>query len=186
MTDTAPPVSDFKFFFGIRGDAGNNRTYNGQSYAPRPWFLRHVTSINMSISGQTTLVNTAGRPASKAQIFDTGGSIRNISISGFRSDFEEQVPNWDWVFNEYNYYTNDSGERVYSIGMDFYDSRVQTTLKGYILSIQGNANDPRYKVENDINVSVNGFSFNFIPNQPQTIEYTITLVERRKYGSKIY
>ena len=67
-----------------------------------PWELKHVESISVTISGQTSTMGIPNKPASRTQIFDTGGAIRTIKISGKRYDYEENVSNWDFIYNQYN------------------------------------------------------------------------------------
>ena len=170
MTD----YGGYRFYFGTYGGTYGNKTL-------RPWELKHVTGITMSLTGNTSIINVVGRPAKSAQIFDTAGPVRSFTITGIRNEHEEDVSNWDFIHNEFN-----TVNGLTYVGLDWLDSKVQTTMRGYVFSIQKDSNSDNRFITGMFNVSINGFSYNFVPDKPYNIEYTINLVERRQYGSKIY
>lgn len=112
-----------------------------------PWELKHVDSITMSISGQTSTMGVPNKPASRTQIFDTGGPVRTFKISGRRYDWEEAVSNWDFVNTQLNVAKDsvyDDKKYVY-VGMSWLLSNMQVLLKGYTFNIvNSDVDDKRF------------------------------------------
>ena len=112
-----------------------------------PWELKHVESISVTISGQTSTMGIPNKPASRTQIFDTGGAIRTIKISGKRYDYEENVSNWDFIYNQYNVAEDSEykGKKYTYIGISWLLSTIQVLLKGYTFNVRSSGfTDFRY------------------------------------------
>ena len=106
---------------------------------PCPWELKHVESISTTISGQTSTMGIPNKPASRTQIFDTGGAVRTIKISGKRYDNEEAVSNWDFIYNQFNVAKDSEykGKDEYTyIGISWLLSTIPVLLKGYTFNIR--------------------------------------------------
>lgn len=112
-----------------------------------PWELKHVESISVTISGQTSTMGIPNKPASRTQIFDTGGAIRTIKISGKRYDYEENVSNWDFIYNQFNVAEDSEykGKEYTYIGISWLLSTIQVLLKGYTFNVRSSGfTDFRY------------------------------------------
>lgn len=112
-----------------------------------PWELKHVDSITMSISGQTSTMGVPNKPASRTQIFDTGGPVRTFKISGRRYDWEEEVSNWDFVNTQLNVAKDSvyTDKKYVYVGMSWLLSNMQVLLKGYTFNIvNSDVNDKRF------------------------------------------
>ena len=84
------------------------------------------------------------KPASRTQIFDTGGAVRTIKISGKRYDNEEAVSNWDFIYNQFNVAKDSEykGKDEYTyIGISWLLSTIQVLLKGYTFNIRSSGMD---------------------------------------------
>lgn len=102
-----------------------------------PWELKHVDSISVGVSGQSATMGIPNKPASRTQIFDTGGPVRTFKISGKRYDWEEEVNNWNFIYEQLNL-ANDSEykDKKYTyVGMSWLLSNMQVLLKGYAFNI---------------------------------------------------
>lgn len=102
-----------------------------------PWELKHVDSISVGVSGQSATMGIPNKPASRTQIFDTGGPVRTFKITGKRYDWEEEVSNWNFIYEQLNL-ANDSDykDKKYTyIGMSWLLSNMQVLLKGYAFNI---------------------------------------------------
>lgn len=115
-----------------------------------PWELKHVTALTVSVSGQTSTMGIPNKPASRTQIFDTGGPVRTFKITGKRYDFEENVSNWDFINTQFNnakdseYGNSENSDDTFTyVGISWLFSNLQVILKGYTFNIR-NA-DPRDK-----------------------------------------
>jgi hypothetical protein len=174
-------------------------TFEGKYLYFCPWELKHVTSITMTVNGNTAKIGIPNKPASRSQIFDTGGAIRTFKISGIRYDAEETIPNIDFIHKELNFARDPilGGNREYCyVGLSWLFSKMQVVLKGYQFYI-GNA-DPTDKrfihfppftadvVTNGWNVAVTAMSTEFPEDMPGAMTYDITMVERMPYGEVIY
>lgn len=109
-----------------------------------PWELKHVESISVTISGQTSTMGIPNKPASRTQIFDTGGAVRTIKVSGKRYDNEEAVSNWDFIYNQFNVAKDSEykGKDEYTyIGISWLLSTIQVLLKGYTFNIRSSGMD---------------------------------------------
>lgn len=125
-------------------DDGTGKTMKAY---PCPWELKHVDSITMSISGQTSTMGVPNKPASRTQIFDTGGPVRTFKISGRRYDWEEEVSNWDFLNTQLNvaYDPVYKDKKYVYVGMSWLLSNMQTLLKGYTFNIvNSDVDDNRY------------------------------------------
>lgn len=102
-----------------------------------PWELKHVESISVGISGQTATMGIPNKPASRTQIFDTGGPVRTFKISGKRYDWEEEVSNWDFIYTQLNLARDsDYKDKKYTyVGISWLLSNMQVLLKGYAFNI---------------------------------------------------
>lgn len=218
-----------------------------------PWELKHVDSITISYSGTTSTMGIPNKPASRTQIFDTGGPVRTIKISGKRYDWEEDVSNWDFVNTQFNLakdseyvlknedtnYSSDN--RFCYIGLSWLLSTMQVLLKGYMFYIgNDDISDKRFlfsepysikesitldalpptpqpkddgaivkigsdywicksdenglaswksytpPIDNGFNVSLISVNTTFSESEPGLLEYSLTLVERRKIGDISY
>lgn len=112
-----------------------------------PWELKHVDSITMSISGQTSTMGVPNKPASRTQIFDTGGPVRTFKISGRRYDWEEEVSNWDFVNTQLNVAKDSvyTDKKYVYVGMSWLLSNMQVLLKGYTFNIvNSDVDDKRF------------------------------------------
>ena len=112
-----------------------------------PWELKHVDSVTMSISGQTSTMGVPNKPASRTQIFDTGGPVRTFKISGRRYDWEEEISNWDFVNTQLNVATDSvyRDKKYVFIGMSWLLSNMQVLLKGYTFNIvNSDVDDKRF------------------------------------------
>lgn len=113
-------------------------THNGKRIYLCPWELKHVNAVTFSTSGTTATMGIPNAPASRTQIFDTGGPIRTIKISGRRYDYEENISNWDFVNTQFNISTDAEygGPTEYCyIGLSWMLSTMQVLLKGYLFYI---------------------------------------------------
>lgn len=113
-----------------------------------PWELKHVTGLTVSVSGQTSTMGIPNKPASRTQIFDTGGPVRTFKITGRRYDFEERVSNWDFINKQFNmacdseYGSSDNTDDSFAyVGISWLFSNLQVVLKGYTFNIRNS--DPR-------------------------------------------
>ena len=112
-----------------------------------PWELKHVESISTTISGQTSTMGIPNKPASRTQIFDTGGAVRTIKINGKRYDNEEAVSNWDFIYTQFNvaYDSEYIGKEYTYIGISWLLSTIQVLLRGYTFNIRSSGmTDFRY------------------------------------------
>lgn len=112
-----------------------------------PWELKHIESISTTISGQTSTMGIPNKPASRTQIFDTGGAVRTIKINGKRYDNEEAVSNWDFIYTQFNvaYDSEYTGKEYTYIGISWLLSTIQVLLKGYTFNIRSSGmTDFRY------------------------------------------
>ena len=103
-----------------------------------PWELKHVESISVTISGQTSTMGIPNKPASRTQIFDTGGAVRTIKVNGKRYDNEEAVSNWDFIYTQFNvaYDSEYIGKEYTYIGISWLLSTIQVLLRGYTFNIR--------------------------------------------------
>ena len=84
------------------------------------------------------------KPASRTQIFDTGGAVRTIKISGKRYDNEEAVSNWDFIYTQFNVAKDSEykGKDEYTyIGISWLLSTIQVLLRGYTFNIRSSGMD---------------------------------------------
>lgn len=167
-----------------------------------PWELKHVKDITVSInSSSESTIGIPDKPAECVQVFDTGGPVRTITISGIRYDAEEEISNLDFIltqfnmqsFNgEYDCFKSTTQNNVCSVGLEWLTSTIQSTLMGYVfrITIDKDEKDERVPVVplnnsetyiEEYNVGVMGFSCSFSADNAGIMEYTITLVERKKY-----
>lgn len=165
-------------------------TIGGKRVKYMPWLLRHVDSITMSVNGTTTTMGIPTKPATMSQVFDTSGPVRTIKISGRRYDWEESISNWDFIFTEANFSTDDmypsKGEMCY-IGLVWLFHPLQILQKGYTFTIVNPDRDNRYPYKPEgYNVSITGLSATFSEVEPGLLEYTITLTERVKTTESTY
>lgn len=112
-----------------------------------PWELKHIESISTTISGQTSTMGIPNKPASRTQIFDTGGAVRTIKINGKRYDNEEAVSNWDFIYTQFNvaYDSEYTGKEYTYIGISWLLSTIQVLLRGYTFNIRSSGmTDFRY------------------------------------------
>ena len=103
-----------------------------------PWELKHIESISVTISGQTSTMGIPNKPASRTQIFDTGGAVRTIKVNGKRYDNEEAVSNWDFIYTQFNvaYDSEYIGKEYTYIGISWLLSTIQVLLRGYTFNIR--------------------------------------------------
>lgn len=144
------------------------------------WELKHVTSVDMEISKTSQAYGIPTKSSSATQIFEMQGPIAKIDISFVRFDYEEDVPNWDFMYTK-DYIKN--GKRYK--GIDWYTASLQTT-KPYRFAIvwepdniDGSA-DPGIIPTGTWNVSVTAVGYSFNSREPGSGSFDISLVERRR------
>lgn len=165
-------------------------TIGGKRVKYMPWLLRHVDSITMSVQGTTATMGIPTKPATLSQVFDTSGPVRTFKISGRRYDWEETVSNWDFLFTEANFATDDvylsKGECCF-VGLVWLFHPLQILQKGYNFTATYPPNDKRYPYKlGGYNVSITGLSATFSETEPGLLEYTITLTERVQSSESTY
>lgn len=127
-----------------------------------PWELKHIDSITMSLAGSTSTMGIPNKPASRTQIFDTGGPVRTFKISGRRYDWEENVSNWDFVNTQFNLASDSeypSTNPFSYVGLSWLLSTMQILLKGY-----------QFYIGNDDTTDKR-----FLSSEPYSLEYAIPL-----------
>ena len=127
-----------------------------------PWELKHIDSITMSLAGSTSIMGVPNKPASRTQIFDTGGPVRTFKISGRRYDWEENVSNWDFVNTQFNLASDSeypSNNPFTYVGLSWLLSTMQILLKGY-----------QFYIGNDDTTDKR-----FLSSEPYSLEYAIPL-----------
>lgn len=161
----------------------------------RPWVLKHVTNISEGVTTMATTIGIPDKPPECAQVYDIGGPVRTITISGKRYDSEEEVSNLDFIHTQFNPFKRTQAVipfhgtqsvSYYSVGIEWLTSTMQTTLKGYTFIIEMPSSDTRMSSQ-QLNVGLTGFTYNFENDNPGVMNYTIQLVERNEYkGGPIY
>ena len=127
-----------------------------------PWELKHIDSITMSLAGSTSTLGIPNKPASRTQIFDTGGPVRTFKISGRRYDWEENVSNWDFVNTQFNLASDSEYPSTHPftyVGLSWLLSTMQILLKGY-----------QFYIGNDDTTDKR-----FLSSEPYSLEYAISL-----------
>ncbi len=127
-----------------------------------PWELKHIDSITMSLAGSTSTMGVPNKPASRTQIFDTGGPVRTFKISGRRYDWEENVSNWDFVNTQFNLASDSEYPSIHPytyVGLSWLLSTMQILLKGY-----------QFYIGNDDTTDKR-----FLSSEPYSLEYAIPL-----------
>lgn len=144
------------------------------------WTLKHVESIRFSLNKSSQPYGIPTKSSSATQIFENQGPTCQINLDFVRFDYEEDVPNWDFMFTK--------GYKVGSAkykGIDWYTSKLQTT-RPYRLIIYwerdflDGTTDPGIVPTGTWDVSINSISYNMSPTNPGMGEFSITMVERRK------
>ena len=144
------------------------------------WELKHVESIRFGLAKTSQPYGIPTKSSSATQIFENQGPVGQFSLEFVRFDYEEEVPNWDFM------YTKDYkvGGKRYQ-GIDWYTSRLQTT-RPYRFAIvwEGDnidgQNDPNMYPTDTWNVSINNISYSTESTNPGMGNFSITMTERRK------
>jgi len=169
-------------YFGTYESLGNP--------AYMPWKLRHC-NIEVSLVGNENPIGIPHFPGRAAIVFDLSGPTRQFKISGIRLSSEEDFSNYDFVHTQFNYITRNVGlpsqrNETY-IGIEWLLSSLQAGLKGFILRIKPPAPypaDSRF-LYGDFNVGLIDIDMS-IGEGYNTLNYTLTLIERNTYETKNY
>ena len=142
------------------------------------WELKHVEKIKFTLNKPSQAYGIPTKSSSATQVFENQGPIATIQISFTRFDYEEEVPNWDFVFTK-DYKKN--GKRYK--GIDWYTAQLQTT-RPYKFAINWendniDTSDPGLFPVGEWFVSVTNEGFSMDPNNPGKMELSISLTERR-------
>lgn len=144
------------------------------------WELKHVESIRFGLSKTSQAYGIPTKSSSATQVFENQGPVGQIAVDFVRFDYEEDVPNWDFMYAK----SYKVGSRRYQ-GIDWYTSRLQTTrpYKFAIVweadAIDG-ANDPGIAPTGTWNVSINSISYSTTSVNPGMGSFSIGMTERRK------
>ena len=151
------------------------------------WELKHVESLDFNLSKTSQAYGIPTKSSSATQVFENQGPIAQFTIEFVRFDYEEEVPNWDFMYTK-DYKLND-GRRFQ--GIDWYTSRLQTT-RPYKFAIvwendavdsdgdPGRLPNPTNNITGNCwKVSVNNINYSFDYNNPGMGKFSITLTERR-------
>lgn len=144
----------------------------------QPWELKHVEKIKFSVNKSSQAYGLPTKSSSATQVFENQGPIATIQLSFTRFDYEEDVPNWDFMFTK-DYKKN--GLRYK--GIDWYTSRLQTRYP-YKFSITWtddniDAGDPGLFPVGEWLVGVTNVGFSTDSSTPGKMEFSISLTERR-------
>jgi hypothetical protein len=144
------------------------------------WELKHVESIRFGLSKTSQPYGIPTKSSSATQIFENQGPVGQFSLDFVRFDYEEEVPNWDFMYaRDYK-----SGGKRYQ-GIDWYTSRLQTT-RPYRLAIiwEGDnidgQTDPGIYPTGVWNISINNITYSTESTNPGMGKFSITFTERRK------
>lgn len=88
------------------------------------WELKHVESLDFHLSKQSTARGIPTKSSNATQVFEMQGPIASFDIDFVRFDYEEDVPNWDFLFTK-DYIVRSTGNRYK--GIDWYTAKLQTT-----------------------------------------------------------
>lgn len=201
-------LPEYKYYFGAESSY-HEYSLKGVEGVPEgtytlvPWELKHVKSYKETCSGACSTVGLPNKPSECVMIYDTGGAVRNFSLTGCRYDWEEQISNMDFIHKQFNIYNKSSiypfnyekvDETVCSIGIEWLLSNLQSTLHGYTFRISmpseySHLNDKRVYIDNTgtldytVNVGITGFNYSFSSEDPNIMEYTINFAERNVYDN---
>lgn len=212
-------MSGYRFFFGtyderitLQQTHETSGTIPGPNVGPgeislKPWELKHVSTLEESMSGQITTIGIPNKPQECAYVFDLGGPVRTFTISGTRYDADEEISNFDFIHTQFNKQTmptfyhamsTKSTDTYYSIGIEWLTSMMQSISKGFVLRIlcsdDGDGRMPIYNTLSiqdvqgqEFNVGLTGFNYSMHQDNPGVMDYTISLTERKMYeGGPIY
>lgn len=158
-----------------------------------PWELKHVTSLDVGLTGQSTTIGIPNKPCECAMVYDIGGPVRTFKISGLRYDCEEDISNYDFIHQQFNHRrgipyivpfvgTEYITSNDWSVGIEWLASVMQTILKGYVFTIDANDDESRIKSGSYI-VGLTSFSYSLSSSDYSKMTYSLTFTERRPYDA---
>lgn len=144
------------------------------------WELKHVESIKFGLAKQSNARGVPTKSSGATQVFEMQGPVATFDLNFVRFDYEEDVPNWDFVFAK-DYIVRSSGNRYK--GIDWYTSRLQTT-RPYKFAITWvpdglDSEDPEVVTTGVWKVAVTNISFDLETGTPGMGSFRIALTERR-------
>jgi len=165
----------------------------GSTPAYRPWQLRHC-DISMSVYGEEDIIGIPARPARITNVFDKTGPVREFKIEGTRIAQEEEFSNFDFLHTQFNVTPTQVSSTIVRnetrVGLEWLFSNLQVRLRGYELRINspvayinagGNLQGDSRFLQGSFNVGLADLQMR-IGDGYNTIDYTLTLLERTTYG----
>lgn len=142
------------------------------------WDILHVEDISFGINKPSQPYGIPTKSSSATQVFENQGPIATFQIKFVRFDYEEDVPNWDFMYTK-DYKKN--GKRYK--GIDWYTAQLQTT-RPYRFAIRWvddniDSSDPGTIPTGDWKVSVTAIKYSIDSTNPGMAEFNISLTERR-------
>lgn len=151
------------------------------------WELKHVESFKAGISKSSQARGIPTKSSGATQVFEMQGPVATFELSFTRFDYEEDVPNWDFLFTkDYIVRSSSNADNIgkrYK-GIDWYTARLQTTrpYRFAIVWVPDSIDpeeDPGLIPTGSWNVAVTNITYDVDSTQHGMGSFRINLTERR-------